>query len=222
MDFCLPRARPQLRVSSSCSRSELGICLLRRTCLQPAFDIKGGQGQASLAAMTDVVGEAEKEGTGLDISEIFVTWDATQELRDRLRGGQTFMHPSTDLKCDNRTCTMNGPILEPLLLRMSMNSERKLPIVQDLREQMTSVYQKNKRVDNPEDEKTIVGDSWHIRKLLSHVKAKARRGEVSNDTWLNCALYCITCIQQCSRSIEPRIRIFKTFAFAWHRSSRTV
>ena len=119
---------------------------------------------------------------GLDISALHLSWDSQVEMRNRLRDGQAFMF-ANDLKVDNPTCIMNALILKPILLRMSCSPDRKLPSVRDLRFEMQQCYELNKRSPaNPEDAKEIVADSWQLRKLLSHVKAKVRREEVSNDT----------------------------------------
>ena len=123
---------------------------------------------------------------GLDIDDAHLAWDSAQDLRDRLRNGSSFMDPRSEMRCDNPTCCRNASILEPILVKMSCVADRKLPNVKDLRAEMSSCYEMNKRPPNdPTDERAIVADSWHIRKLLSHIKAKARRGEVSNEFWLH-------------------------------------
>ena len=122
-----------------------------------------------------------EEESGLDIAGISLVWDADLELRSRLRNGGPFMHPQSDSKVDNQTCIFNTEVLMPLIARMTLNAERKLPGVADLRTEMQACYEANKRKDNPEDSAAIVSDSWHIRKLLSHVKAKVRRSEVSTE-----------------------------------------
>ena len=117
----------------------------------------------------------------LDIQGLYKDWDAEPTIRGRLREGGTFLHPDTELKCNNVVCTQNAAVLMPVLKMMYSSSERKLPGVADLRTQMAECYGINKRGTNSEDSSTIIGDSWHIRKLLSFVKAKVRREEVSNE-----------------------------------------
>ena len=131
---------------------------------------------------------AENKDDCLDISSIHATWDSTTEIRSRLRDGSTFLHPRSESKTDNNTCCLNKPILLPIVEKMS-KSDRKLPGVGDLRAEMTACYTANKRVDNPDDAQAIIWDSWHIRKLLSHIKAKARRGEVSTESFLIVGLF---------------------------------
>ena len=137
-----------------------------------------GRVKATFEAMSS--GSVEEE-SGLDISGISQVWDGERELRSRLRNGGPFIHPLSDSKVDNQTCVQNIEVLMPLIARMTMSAERKLPGVADLRMEMQVCYEANKRKDNPEDNAAIIADSWHIRKLLSHVKAKVRRNEVSTE-----------------------------------------
>ena len=137
----------------------------------------------------------------LAIEGLYRDWDAEPSIRGRLRDGRTFLHPDTELKCNNTVCILNAAVLTPVLKLMQQNCERKLPGVSDLRTEMAECYGINKRGTNSEDSSTIIGDSWHIRKLLSFVKAKVRREEVSNEpqTFINyvvslasqlCPFYC--------------------------------
>ena len=138
-----------------------------------------------MSAVSDDV----ENGDGLDITDIFRAWDADDVIRGRLRDSSSFMHPSSETKCDNMVCILNKGILLPVLSRMSLNSERQLPCVSDLRTEMAQCYEVNKRGTNPEDSATIIGDSWHVRKLLSFVKAKVRREEVSADFWVQTVFF---------------------------------
>ena len=56
--------------------------------------------------------------------------------------------------------------------------DRKLPSVYDLRHEETILLRMNKRI-GPEIQDHVSMDSFHIRKLMSHIKAKVRRKEVS-------------------------------------------
>ena len=114
---------------------------------------------------------------GLDISNIHEAWDADVDIRNRLRGGGGLLHPKTGLCCDNSTCGLNRSLLTPVLLGMSGNPDRKLPSLHDLRHEMSCCYQTNNRVGK-EVLEAVMGDAVHVRKLLSHVKSKARRQEV--------------------------------------------
>ena len=117
----------------------------------------------------------------LDITGLYRDWDAEPTIRERLREGGPFLHPDTELKCSNSICTLNAAVLLPVLRMMQTSFDRKLPGVENLRTQMAECYGINKRGTNPEDSSTIIGDSWHVRKLLSFIKAKVRREEVSNE-----------------------------------------
>ena len=122
-------------------------------------------------------GEAFEKG--LDIAEIHQKWDADSEIRNRLRGGaMSLLHPKSGLTCDNSTCSLNKGLLTPILMGMSANPDRKLPGLNDLRHEMACCFRANNRVGK-EVMEAVAGDATHLRKLLSHVKSKARRHEVS-------------------------------------------
>ncbi|CAE7756648.1 unnamed protein product [Symbiodinium necroappetens] len=121
-------------------------------------------------------GEAFEKG--LDIAEIHQKWDADSEIRNRLRGGaMSLLHPKSGLTCDNSTCSLNKGLLTPILMGMSANPDRKLPGLNDLRHEMACCFRANNRVGK-EVMEAVAGDATHLRKLLSHVKSKARRHEV--------------------------------------------
>ena len=121
------------------------------------------------------LGEAFEKG--LDIEEVHLGWDSSSTIRNRLRDGQPFLHPRTGLGCDNSVCSLNSSVLLPILRSMS-TADRKLPSVIDLRTEMSATYNMNQR-NSKDDQQTIIGESLHVRKMLSHVKTKCRRQEVS-------------------------------------------
>ena len=127
-------------------------------------------------------GEAFEKG--ISITDIHQTWDSKQDVRARLRDGGSFLHPHSGLCVDNQVCVLNKSILEPILAGMSSSPERKLPSVGCLRQEITLCFQANKRVGK-DVEACVAGDATHVRKLLSFVKAKARRTEVSLASYLN-------------------------------------
>ena len=165
--------------------------------------------------------DGRDEDIGLDINNIHATWDSNAEIRSRLRDGSTFLHPRSESKTDNNTCCLNKPILLPIVEKMS-KGDRKLPSVADLRAEMTAVYTTNKRVDNADDMQTIIADSWHIRKLLSHIKAKTRRGEVSAESFFMVELFsskmignlCLFSLHL-SGSLSHCRRSYKVFGCFW-------
>ena len=121
--------------------------------------------------------QGEAHERGMDITDMAQQWDAAPDVRARLRGGDFIMHPQSGLNCDNSICVLNKSLLMPILSGM-FASDRKLPCVNDLRREIAACYDLNKRV-GPEVDQSIAGDGIHVRKLLSFVKAKCRRGEVS-------------------------------------------
>ncbi|CAE7039892.1 unnamed protein product [Symbiodinium sp. KB8] len=130
--------------------------------------------KARAKASSEFSGEANERG--LDITDIHEQWDACVDVRNRLRAGQSLLHPKSGLSCDNSVCRLNRGILEPVLLGMA-GADRKLPSLPDLRHEMSCCYRANNRVGK-EVQEQVVGDAVHIRKLLSHVKSKTRRQEV--------------------------------------------
>ena len=134
--------------------------------------------KARAKASSEFSGEANERG--LDITDIHEQWDACVDVRNRLRAGQSLLHPKSGLSCDNSVCRLNRGILEPVLLGMA-GADRKLPSLPDLRHEMSCCYRANNRVGK-EVQEQVVGDAVHIRKLLSHVKSKTRRQEVSLET----------------------------------------
>ena len=130
---------------------------------------KGNRGKAEFS------GEAYEPG--LNIKDVHVAWDSCDQIRNRLREGGPVMAPETGLYCDNHTCVINYSLLMPLVIAMEQQ-ERKLPSVYDLRHEETILLRMNKRV-GPEIADQVSMDSFQIRKLLSHIKAKVRRKEIS-------------------------------------------
>ena len=126
--------------------------------------------------------QAMEEGRGLDIDGVHQAWDGAKVLRTRMRDGEPFMHPPSGLSADNRVCNLNRDILLPMLDAMGSFPDRRLPSTPALRTEIQAFLECNKRL-SPADAANIPGDAIHIRKLLSFVKAKARREEVSIDFW---------------------------------------
>ena len=127
-------------------------------------------------------GEAWEKG--LDITDLHMAWDGDLTIRTRLRNGGLLLHEKSGLACDNHICKLNRSVLEPILMGMASSAERKLPSLNDLRNEMQITYRTNCRVGQ-DVQSAVAGDAVHIRKLLSHVKAKVRRHEVSLDTCPN-------------------------------------
>ena len=79
------------------------------------------------------------------------------------------------VESDNRCCCLNKGILIPILYGMASSADRKLPSIGDLCSEMSMCFKLNKRLD-PDV-------------LLSFMKAKARREEVSTAPQLGATLW---------------------------------
>ena len=111
-----------------------------------------------------------------DLSGLACEWDSVAEIRERLREG----HPlvvSGDINI--KKAVEAKPLLMPLLQRMAVNEEKKMPEIEHLRESIKEVYTMNKH-DRASWE--VQGDSWQVRKLLGLIKLKIRKADVSTET----------------------------------------
>lgn len=114
----------------------------------------------------------------LDVSGVHQEWDAADDIRGRMRDGETLMHP----ECKNddvQGCCRNSSILLPLLTRMATVEGKPLPPVDALRLEIDQLLIKNKRGNVPEETSDLIAASWRVKKLCGFVKMKARREEVS-------------------------------------------
>lgn len=111
-----------------------------------------------------------------NIEDVALEWDANPELRERLRdGGQALPTPAGQ---DITTCVKNSVLLVPLLTRMSSVKKRPVPSIDQLKDELEALLQKNKRgVDFGGED--IPKCAWALRKLCGFVKMKVRRREVS-------------------------------------------
>ena len=114
----------------------------------------------------------------LDLNNLHGEWDASEDVRERLRSGQGLLVEGQGE--DIPAVLANLSVLQPLVTRMSLSETRPLPIVEPLRDEVESVYQKNKRGSYQDETPDIIGLAWRIRKLLGFIKMKVRRHEVSN------------------------------------------
>ena len=80
--------------------------------------------------------------------------------------------------------------LKVLLEKTVATQNKPQPPVHTLREQLALLYAKMSR---PGDDRTVIQDSWYIRKFLGLVKMKARKGKVSNETSLKLRLWHSSC-----------------------------
>ena len=75
-----------------------------------------------------------------NIENVFKEWDDSEELRDRLReGGPVLPTPAGQ---DITTCIKNSILLTPLLARMSSDSKRTVPSIDQLKEEIEALLRK--------------------------------------------------------------------------------
>lgn len=114
----------------------------------------------------------------LDITRLHLEWDACEEIRKSVLegGGLIAEGKGEDIKAvlDNQMC------LQPFITRMSLTQSRPMPSVDHLRLEVEALYLKNKRGQTPEDQPDVIAIAWRIRKLLTYLKMKVRRHEVSS------------------------------------------
>jgi len=134
----------------------------------------------------------------VDCSGLALQWDASPEIRQRLRSGETLIHPATKDKILIKTASLNGPVLQPVCelmanLRDSLGDGKipPSPAVEDLREEVKALVEMGKQ-----DVTFGVVDkaAWNVRKFIAFVKLKIRKREVSTESFweLDEALWLLT------------------------------
>ena len=118
----------------------------------------------------------------LDIDGLSNQWDQTPGIRDELRAGQALL--DEEVECTVKTCGEHAHILMPIIVRMQL-SEKKIPDIVPLREELSKVYNMNKQPLSVE-EPVVIKNGWILRKMVGFVKMKCRRGEVSIVIWQHC------------------------------------
>ena len=101
-------------------------------------------------------------------------WDSIEALRVRLRSGRPLLSGTMSEYSINR-CTANRDVLIPVLLR-SVACDHKRAEVEPLREEIENLLMMNQRQFS---ESHIDDMAWEVRKLLTFIKRKAQRQEVS-------------------------------------------
>ena len=123
-------------------------------------------------------------GAACVIKGVATEWDLVGAIRERVRDGGTVLDPSTPPKQEDITvCVLNKDLLSPLLSKICL-AERRLPALDDLRDEVASLLTMNKR-HGDELVKEIEDTAYHLKKLCGFVKTKARRKEVSVASCLN-------------------------------------
>ena len=123
----------------------------------------------------------------LDVDGVWHEWDQCEDIRGRLRGGETLLHPEGKHD-DVSGCSLNSSLLAPLLTRMSVAEGRPLPPVDPLRLEIDKVLTQNKRGNIPEEVTDVVKTGWRLKKMCNFIKMKVRRGEVSSVPQLTCSI----------------------------------
>ena len=115
----------------------------------------------------------------LDVEGVWKEWDADEEIRELLRSDKPVLpHPCS---CDISTSVSMRGLLAPLLGKMALHEDHRLPPVDDLRAELELLFKNNKQgVELGYLE--ISKKSMAVKKLLGFVKTKARRKEVSTVT----------------------------------------
>ena len=127
-------------------------------------------------------GPIEKPKGHCSIKGIAQEWDGIIELRDRVREGGPILDPrSVHKQLDINQCVINHALLSPLAACICV-AERKLPTIDDLRDELVCLLTLNKR--QGEDLVVMVEDTAkHVKGLCTFLKLKVRRKEVSTATW---------------------------------------
>ena len=116
-----------------------------------------------------------------DTAGLRLEWDTSESLRERMRAGLPLLNGTMNEYSVSRCC-LNLDILTPLLVR-SFSCSHKRPEVDGLREEVTNFLSMNHRSDSTEDE--VDDAAWELRKIVTFIKRKAQRKEVSTALFLH-------------------------------------
>ena len=116
---------------------------------------------------------------GCNVEGVWKEWDQDTTCREVFREGGKILQPPA---CqDISTCIKYDYLLEPILLLMAVDQKRRLPPIEQLKDELDNLYKANKQgleLDHLE----VGKKAWALKKLLGFVKNKARRREVSTAT----------------------------------------
>ena len=119
----------------------------------------------------------------LDAGGVWKEWDADEEIRELLRSDKPVLpHPCS---CDISTCVNMRGLLTPLLSRMAVHEDRRLPPIDDLRAELELLFKNNKQGVELEYLE-LSKKAMAVKKLCGFVKTKTRRREVSTVTGWQC------------------------------------
>ena len=78
----------------------------------------------------------------MDVDGLANQWDQTPGIREVLRAGAPLL--DEEVECTVKTCGEHADILMPIIVRMQL-SDKKIPDVVPLREEISQVYIMNKQ-----------------------------------------------------------------------------
>lgn len=79
----------------------------------------------------------------LDVEGVWKEWDADEEIRELLRSDKPVL--PNPVSCDISSCVNMRGLLAPLLSRMALHEDRRLPPVDDLRSELELLFKKTSR-----------------------------------------------------------------------------
>lgn len=117
----------------------------------------------------------------MDLLGLAKDWDSDSAVRQRIRANKKLCaYPANQSWCEpNRpNCIRNHIILAPCLRRMRDHAEWKLPYLEGLQEEVGKLFESG---GVAVDSKVIYTGSVEVKRMLSFVKRRASRKEVTKD-----------------------------------------
>ena len=112
----------------------------------------------------------------VDCSDLPKEWDGTETIRQRLRDGGKLVSQEKGKDVKIPKCSANYDVMVPILAQIGAGS--RLAGIEDLRSAVSQVYSMNNRESSEDD---VDDDAWDIRDMVSFIKRKTRREEVSKE-----------------------------------------
>ena len=123
-------------------------------------------------------------GRAYNTKGLSCAWEGDDLIRTRIREqGKLMAHPPSQkiATCSISNAKLNQQVLKPALVRLKQ-SAGKIPLIDNLIPECEELYAKCAReVESDAGAK----DAWSLRRMLSWLKRKAKRMEVSNVFWLH-------------------------------------
>lgn len=110
-----------------------------------------------------------------DVDGLVEQWVSTAEVRDAVKDSGRFVASDSGLH-DIKSAVAAEPVLMPILRCIFEDPKNKLPYMDPLRAQVSSMREMFKW---PADEGVVGEQAWILHKLLGFVKMKARKEEPS-------------------------------------------